>query len=533
MREHQARHAGAVAAVMLVAVGPAGPCACSGRGSADTARPTSADASGPDLDDVRARIHELVGRGLPSIAVAVVADGRIHWEAAFGWEDVAARRPATVHTRYPIGSVSKPFAATAIMILSDRGAIDLGAPANRYLGRARLIRHDGDADEATVRDLLQHRAGLPSPHVTRFYQGEERKPPPVEEALRRYGVIVDPPGRRFGYSNLGYGALGHIVSRVSGVDLGRFLAREVFAPLGMRDTTLEAGAAPSPPSATLYQDGEALPAYCFDEAASGRIWSSAHDLARFALYHLGRRLPDQRAILSEASRLAMATDARPSGKHGGTSEWFYSLGWSGRDRSEHNAERWYGHDGGVPGALSELRLIPDRGLAVIVLTNDTDAPTKEILELILDAMIPSYTWARREDPAAHSGPASVRFAAPADLRGIWTGEIRTWSDSVPVRLEIRRRSALIRVGSADPVALDALEMFEGRLRGRSPGRLPSPDLDGQPYELWYELRRERGQLVGAAFAADTARLRHFVLPSWMRLRRQPRLEWQPESWDRF
>ncbi len=523
MSQLRTRAAAAVAA-LLIGMSPLWTGGCAGTPAREGGPPPAAGPQGPDFTDVRARIRQLLEMGDASVAVAVVKDGAILWEEAFGWEDVDSRRRATVHSRYPIGSVSKPFTATAVMILAERGEIDLSAPANRYLGIAQLTRPDGGAGQATVRDLLQHRSGLPSPHVTRYYLGESRQPPGVEEAIRRYGVLIDPPGMRFAYSNLGYGALAHIIGRVSRTSFARFLTREVFEPLGMTDTTIELDAVASRPGVTPYFKGQPVPGYRFDEEGSGRVWSSAHDLARFALFHLGEPLPDQRPVLSERNRVAMAADARPTGRPGGPwAGWFYGLGWGGREADEHNHARWYGHDGGIPGALAELRLIPDHRLGVVVLSNDERVPTKVILELILDAMIPGSSWTRREDPA-RGRRTQAPFSAPDDLLGSWSGEIRTWSGTVAVQLDIQRRRARVRVGTAAAVPLDGLEMFEGRLRGRSPGRLPAPDLADVPYELWYELRRDRDHLVGAVYAADTAPLRHFVLPSWISLRRIERAQ---------
>jgi CubicO group peptidase (beta-lactamase class C family) len=531
MREDRADRARAAAAILAALVWSTWAFACTGTGAVAEAEPTSPAMTGPpDFADVRERIQDVLESGVASVAVAVVRDGSIVWEEAFGWEDVAAHRRATPHTRYRIGSVSKPFAATAIMILAERGQIDLSAPANRYLGPARLVRRDGDPDDVTIRDLLQHRAGLPSPHVTRYYTGEKRQPPSVEQAIRRYGIVIDPPGQRYAYSNLGYGILAHIVERVSGVRFGDFLDREIFAPLGLADTSLELYDIPRRPSARLYRQGRGVPGYRQDEQGSAALWSSAHDLARFALFHLGQPLRDQKRILRDEGRLAMVAESRPTGGPGGIwgPEWFYGLGWSGRLQSQHNAYGWFGHDGAVPGSVVELRLVPGERLAVAVLANDDRAPTQHILDLVLDAILPEQAWLRGSDPSARPRPAPIEFSAPTELVGTWSGEIHTWSGSVAVRLDIRRRAARIRVDGAPEAPLDALEIFEGRLRGRSPGRLPASDLGDLPYELWYDLRPAGDALVGAAYAADTARLRHFVLPFWMKLRRQSRMQWEPE-----
>ena len=80
----------------------------------------------------------LVEEGIPSIAVAVAIGGNIVWVEGFGWADREARRPATAHTPYSLASISKPMTATGLMVLVERGEIDLDAPVNDYLGDAKL-----------------------------------------------------------------------------------------------------------------------------------------------------------------------------------------------------------------------------------------------------------------------------------------------------------------------------------------------------------------------------------------------------------
>ncbi len=472
-----------------------------------------------DFSPVNKLIQAQLDRGVTSLAVSVVKDGAIVWEDGFGWEDRDARRPATAHSRYPIASTTKPFVATAVMILVERGRVDLSAPVNRYLA-AGLTRPDGDPDAATVRHLLQHRAGLPSPHVTRYYVGEDRTPPPINETIRRYGFLVEPPDRRHAYSNLGFGILAHVTAVVAGVSFETFLEREILQPLGMADTTLEDELVLSRPAVTLYEDGKVVPYFIFDEVGSGRVYSSVHDLARFALFHLGDPLSDQRRILRDDARRRMVDDNRPTAEPGGFwgPDWFYGLGWGGRQRTEHNARLWYGHDGGVPGARSDLRLVPDEDLAVAVLTNDGRADVTEIVNAVIDVMVPEHARVRRTDPTAGPRAPAAAFRAPAELVGAWAGEIRTWNGSVPVRLVIAVDGARIAIGGGADVTLADLALDRGRITGTSPGRLPAPDVAALPHALRYELRRDGDRLVGACWAADTMPMRQFVLPSWIELR---------------
>ena len=127
-----------------------------------TVRDARAADGADQFDPVRERIAKgLVDTNLPSIAVAVARDGQIIWEQGFGWADRENRVPATEHTTYSLASISKPITATGLMVLRQRGKIDLDKPANDYLGEAKLVARVGDAAGATVRRVANHTSGLP------------------------------------------------------------------------------------------------------------------------------------------------------------------------------------------------------------------------------------------------------------------------------------------------------------------------------------------------------------------------------------
>jgi len=99
------------------------------------------DSSTDDFPSVqtRADIESYISEtGVPSVAVAVAKDGRIIWEEGFGWADKENGLKATAHTMYQIGSITKNFTATAMMVLVEQGLVDLNAPANQYLNDSKL-----------------------------------------------------------------------------------------------------------------------------------------------------------------------------------------------------------------------------------------------------------------------------------------------------------------------------------------------------------------------------------------------------------
>jgi CubicO group peptidase (beta-lactamase class C family) len=114
---------------------------------------------------------KLMETATPSLAIAVAQDGIILWEEAFGWADRERMVPSNVNTMYSLASISKPITATGIMILKERGLIDLDKPINNYLGKAKLKAYVGNAEDATVRRVLNHTSGLPL-HYHFFYEDE-------------------------------------------------------------------------------------------------------------------------------------------------------------------------------------------------------------------------------------------------------------------------------------------------------------------------------------------------------------------------
>lgn len=208
--------------------------------------------------------------------------------------------PANEHTPYSLASLSKPITTTGLMVLVSQGKIDLDKPANDYLGSARLVARVGNATEATVRRVADHTAGLPL-HYQFFYGDEPWRRPSMDETLLRYGNLINAPGERYEYSNLGYGVLDYVIERVSGQSYAEFMRREVFLPLGLTRTAVDIPTAVAPYAATRYgRDGLPIPLYDFDHPGGSAVYSSAHDLVRFGMFHLKNRLTGARPIRTRA-----------------------------------------------------------------------------------------------------------------------------------------------------------------------------------------------------------------------------------------
>ncbi|MBN1221686.1 MAG: beta-lactamase family protein [Candidatus Aminicenantes bacterium] len=143
--------------------------------------------------ETRTKILETLEKeNIPSITVAVARGGKIIWEEGFGWANREKKIKATQETMYSLASISKPFTATGLLVLVERGLVDLNKPANHYLGEAKLRAFRGETAEATIQRLLHHTAGLPT-HWNFFYEDKPQKRPSMEQSINRYGIIIAPP----------------------------------------------------------------------------------------------------------------------------------------------------------------------------------------------------------------------------------------------------------------------------------------------------------------------------------------------------
>lgn len=197
--------------------------------------------AGPDLARGIATADSLIsasiGKSIPGAVFLVAKDGRIVHERAFGYaqlNDYSGRRLASpvamkTSTMFDLASVTKVMATTfAVMLLVDRGQVDVDAPVSRYLPEF-TGQH---LDSITVRHLLQHSSGLVQWQPLYYH---------ASHSAEAYRVIREMPlgwgvGEARHYSDLGFMLLGYIVERVSGQPLDRFLGRHLYRPLGLRST---------------------------------------------------------------------------------------------------------------------------------------------------------------------------------------------------------------------------------------------------------------------------------------------------------
>ena len=460
---------------------------------------------------VRSKIIKLVESDkLPSVSVAVAKDGRIIWEESFGWANREKKIKATPQTSYSLASISKPITATGVMVLVERGLVDLEMPIDNYLGKEKLTAYEGKASDATVGQLLNHTSGLPS-HWHFFYEDESLRPPGMDETIRRYGILVNPPGEVHHYSNLGYGILDYIISRVSGKSYDEFMRREVFLPLGLQHTFVSTAPAPEASAAQRYEsDLSPVPFYDSDHRGASAVFSSAHDLVRFGMFHLKNHLGGQAQILKDETIDLMQrhTDNKLPNVR-------YKLGWVVNE--DDNGYRSVSHGGGMPGVSTVLKIIPSENMAVVVLCNVRNDLTHEISDEIFASLLPKYAENQKKNKAKDADKKPGKKFSLESLVGTWTGEIKTFSGVLPIQMTFQKDGDVhIKIKDQMETLLNDIDWNGGLLQGQSYGEVKTEDTAHVPHIILLDIRLRGKKMSGHVLAMNDP---WYGLASWIQVSR--------------
>ncbi|WP_182912073.1 serine hydrolase [Sphingomonas cavernae] len=311
---------------------------------------------------------EVADKALPSVAIALVDRTGVIWSNAWGSADAGRKRRATADTVYRAGSVSKLFTDIAVMKLVEQGKLDLDAPVTRYLPDFRP--HNPFGGAITLRQLMTHRSGLIREAPRGHYFDMHAKDEADAVASLNETTLVAAPGGITKYSNAGIAVVGEVVAHVTGQSFEKAVEALVLAPLGMRSS----GFAATPFRDRIAHaemasfDGSrfAAPALELGTPAAGSLYTTANDLGRFAAALLDR------AVLGKpATQEEMWREQFP-----GTAGRRFGLGFA---LGALEGQRVVGHGGAVYGFATDLKLMPDAGIGVVVFSTVDAGPSAQRL----------------------------------------------------------------------------------------------------------------------------------------------------------
>ena len=316
--------------------------------------------------------------GLPGVAALVIKDGRLLLRKGYGMANVELGVPIQPEHVFRIGSTTKLFTATAVMLLVDEGKVALDAPISRYLPKA-----PGQWNKVTVEHLLTHTSGIPNLTMdSGYWRTTARLEHTLDElvAPARKRPLLSAPGTRFAYNNTGYHLLGQIVEHVSGQEFYAFIDSRICRPLGLQHTGSGDDKTFHPGLVTGYQAGP-KPAWLLANSnlhAAGGMVSTVDELATFMLALQGGKL------VSPANVKRMnASYVLPGGKATGygLGEWVRTV----------NGRHLVGHGGYIFNFYSQLEMDIESRIVTVTLHNgdrlggDNEELSKHLIMTVQDS----------------------------------------------------------------------------------------------------------------------------------------------------
>jgi D-alanyl-D-alanine carboxypeptidase len=325
--------------------------------------------------------NTLVDTGVPSAEIAIVRDGQLVLDKAYGKANEGL--PARADLPYQIASNSKQFTAMAILLLQDDGKLRLDDPVSKYVPGIT------EGDRITIRQLLSHTSGLQDFWPQDYLFSDMTVPTTPQHIVDKWAKkpLDFQPGERWQYSNTGYVVAGMIVEKVSGEPLLSFLNHRVFGPLGMHPLDQDdTNTAVFPAGYHRFALGPvrvARPPARGWLYAAGELSMSAADLAKWDIARMNRTLIPAHDWVEQETPV-LRTDGRTNG---------YGLGVTNAYQRDRHVIT---HGGEAVGFLTQNTVYPDTKDAIVVFTNAdfsgaTGTLTSGIEKIVLNSPEPALT----------------------------------------------------------------------------------------------------------------------------------------------
>jgi beta-lactamase class C len=395
--------------------------------AARAAAPSSSDASLPQappqgvpadrMKDTLASYQQWLERvdqrnAVAGLATAVVADNKVVFEDTIGYADASTREPVTPETVFRLASLSKAFATALTGVLVDDGKLSWDTKLAAVLPFFKL-KNDSAAQQATVRDILGQRLGLPK----NTYDNLLEENLSYEELARRLDevTLTCDVGQCYGYQNIAFSLIGDVVYAQTGDFFTRQVDKNIFFPLGMKTASygregLEASkswARPHRPSSNGWIPFEPKEAYYRVAPAAG-VNASLKDMEQWLIAQMGGRpdvLPPALLTTLHAPEISTPIEMHSAPwRRARLEDASYALGWRVFD---YEGETMIFHAGAVEGYRTMIGFLPKYHVGLVMMWNSADPLPAGLLPMVFDSLLglPHVDWAGIESDAPAAAPA--------------------------------------------------------------------------------------------------------------------------------
>ncbi|MDC2982108.1 beta-lactamase family protein [Bacteroidota bacterium] len=306
-------------------------------------------------------------------SIAIVDNGEIVYATGYGFSDLENKKKADANTIYGIGSITKTFTALSIMQLQEQKKLRVTNSIKDYLTDLKIENPFNDSNQIYISDILCHTSGLPSDIANGFFVDN---PPTISWVIKELNKqrLISPRRYISAYSNVGYGLLGEVISRVSGLSYGDYLRQNIFTPLNMTSSSI--GYQLSNTSKTYDGNKETVEPTVRDVAA-GFISSNVIDLSNFISMLIGDGSFKSNQIISSNSIVDMERDQLTNVSLTQPFAYGYALMIDSIKIKNHKKKdstivSLIGHGGDTHAFHADLAYIPEQKVGAVVLTNSVN-----------------------------------------------------------------------------------------------------------------------------------------------------------------
>jgi CubicO group peptidase (beta-lactamase class C family) len=358
---------------------------------------------------IKEKRQELAAEG---VSVSVISKNDLLFLKGYGHADKETQTEVTPFTLFRVGSVSKVFTGIAIMQLVEQGKIDLDAPLENYLPGFGYKTHYPDADPITVRTLMTHQSGLVGDILNGSTSVSELKSD-FRDLVNLFNdeYVAYPSGYISSYSNSAVSLLGIVIEEVSGIEFSKYVKNNICWPIGMIATNFSLHDFMRPLLADSYNsEGVENPFLYIRDEPAGSLISNSLEMSLFMRMILnGGKLLGQR-ILKESTLEQMLVQQNSDIEldfpqdHG--MKW--GLSWALYHPTLSSLGKYVGHSGSVNDYYTQMHILPDHGLAVIVETNAQIELSTDVADMAMLKALEIFKGIKRS--SAQSLPPIVPLA---------------------------------------------------------------------------------------------------------------------------
>ncbi|HEV2380415.1 MAG TPA: serine hydrolase [Terriglobia bacterium] len=381
------RTLGCAFAAVLILVNNAGVCGAPKRIPTASDMTSAAAQARADIARMEQVIQSFVASKKFMGAVVVARGNEKLLDKGYGYADLEWNAPDSPQTKFRLGSITKQFTAASILLLEERGKLNVHDAVKKYLPDAPPA-----WDKIAIFNLLTHTSGIPNFTSFPDYRSHEPFPVTPEQLVARFRdkPLDFQPGTKWSYSNSGYALLGYLIEKISDESYAQFVQQNIFKPLGMDESGYDSNSAIIPDRASGYvpgPDGFTNAGYINMTVpfSAGGLYSTTGDLLRWEQGLFGGKL------LSPASLKEMTTPF----KHD------YAFGLVVHKVNGHEL---IDHGGGIEGFNTMLAYYPDDKLTVVVLANLNGSAPEEIAQDLATLAFGGTLVLPSERKQVHIGP---------------------------------------------------------------------------------------------------------------------------------